>query len=100
VEHQKQQEFEVSQSLSSEEFASRLRRLADVIERGEAITISVGDTTLTVPEEREYSVECEVSSDEVEIEYQVRWRVPPSANSDGDSYREEVPENDAVSEMS
>jgi amphi-Trp domain-containing protein len=56
------------------QFAAKLRRLADAIERGRPFTIQVANERLRVPADAEFNVEHEREGDEQELEFQLRWR--------------------------
>lgn len=56
-----------------EQFVSKLRRLADALERNEAFTIQVGGERLHIPADALFTVEHERSGGVSEIEFQLRW---------------------------
>ena len=56
------------------QFAAKLRRLADAIERGGAFTIQVAGERLHVPADAAFNIEHERAGGEDELEFQVRWR--------------------------
>jgi amphi-Trp domain-containing protein len=64
---------DVERVYSNQEFAAKLRRLADSIEKGERFEIQVASERLYVPVGAEFSVEHERSDEEEEIEFQVKW---------------------------
>lgn len=64
---------DVERVYSNQEFAAKLRRLADSIEKGERFEIQVAGERLYVPVGAEFSVEHERSDEEEEIEFQVKW---------------------------
>lgn len=66
-------ERDVERVQSREQFAATLRRVADAVERGEAIRIQVAERRFTVPANAELSIEHEVSGDRQELELQLRW---------------------------
>jgi amphi-Trp domain-containing protein len=59
---------------SREQFAAKLRRLADSIETEKAFTIQVAGERLKIPAEAEFNVEHERSGDTEELEFQLRWK--------------------------
>lgn len=60
---------------SRRQFAAKLRRLAEAVERGRAFTIQVGGETLRIPKDAAFNVEHERGKDGVEeLEFQLRWR--------------------------
>ncbi len=55
------------------EFAAKLRRLADAIEKNERFEIQIAGERIYVPADAVFSVEHERSDGEEEIEFQVKW---------------------------
>jgi amphi-Trp domain-containing protein len=58
---------------STSEFVSKLRRLADALERGERFEIQVAGERIYVPARAEFNVEHEREGNEEEIEFQLKW---------------------------
>ncbi len=58
---------------SKEEFAAKLRRLADAVEQGERFEIQIAGERIYVPSEATFSVEHEREDLEEEVEFQIRW---------------------------
>jgi amphi-Trp domain-containing protein len=56
------------------DFVSKLRRLADAIERGEQFEIQVAGERIYVPARAIFNIEHERSDSEEELEFQVKWR--------------------------
>lgn len=54
-------------------FVSKLRRLADAIERDERFTIQIAGERLRVPARAICDIEHERSEETEEIEFQLRW---------------------------
>lgn len=67
-------ERDVEKGYSNAEYVAKLRRLADAIERGERFEIQIAGKRVYVPVRAEFSVEHEASSDEEEIEFQIKWK--------------------------
>lgn len=65
---------DVEKVYSRTQFAAKLRRLADALERERSFTIQVAGKRLTVPPAAEISVEHESDGEEHELEFQLRWR--------------------------
>lgn len=65
---------DVEKNYPQAEFVEKLRRLADAIEQGKRFQISVAGERISVPASAEISVEHERSEDEVELEFQLRWK--------------------------
>lgn len=56
------------------QFAAKLRRLADAIERGEPFTIQVAGERMHIPAGITFNIEHERSRTDEELEFQLRWR--------------------------
>ena len=57
-----------------DQFAAKLRRLADCLEGGKAFTISLGGERGRVPRDAIYNIEHERGNKEQEIEFQLKWK--------------------------
>lgn len=55
------------------QFIAKLRRLADALEQDRPFTIQIAGVRVNVPARAVYNVEHERSSDEEEIEFQIKW---------------------------
>lgn len=64
---------DVEKVYSASEFAAKLRRLADAVEKGERFEIQVAGERIYVPAGAEFNVEHEREGDEEEIEFQLKW---------------------------
>lgn len=64
---------DLTRAYSRNQFAAKLRRLADAIEEGEAFTIQVAGERLRIPADATFNVEHERSGDEEELEFQLLW---------------------------
>ena len=67
------QNRDVERVYSTSEFVSKLRRLADALERGERFEIQVAGERIYVPARAEFNVEHEREGNEEEIEFQLKW---------------------------
>jgi amphi-Trp domain-containing protein len=67
------QNRDVERVYSTSEFVSKLRRLADALERGERFDIQVAGERVYVPARAEFNVEHEREGNEEEIEFQLKW---------------------------
>jgi amphi-Trp domain-containing protein len=67
------QNRDVERDYSTSEFVSKLRRLADALERGERFEIQVAGERVYVPARAEFNVEHEREGNEEEIEFQLKW---------------------------
>ncbi len=68
-----EQDRDVERVYSTSEFVSKLRRLADALERGERFEIQVAGERVYVPAGAEFNVEHEREGNEEEIELQLKW---------------------------
>jgi len=57
------------------EFVAKLRRLADALESGKPFRIQVAGERFTVPRSAQWSVEHESEDGEVEVEFQLKWKL-------------------------
>lgn len=64
---------DVERVYSTADVVAKLRRLADALETGKAFRIQIAGERVNVPARARFSVEHERSSDEEEIEFQLKW---------------------------
>jgi amphi-Trp domain-containing protein len=64
---------DIQKSYTKEEFVSKLRRLADCIERNENFRISVAGEALYIPDKAQFSIEHEYCEGNHELEFQITW---------------------------
>ncbi len=55
------------------DFVSKLRRLADSLEKGEKFEIQIAGERIYVPVRAKYNIEHEREGSEEEIEFQIKW---------------------------
>lgn len=67
-------ERDVEKGYSNAEFAAKLRRLADAVERNERFDIQIAGKRIYVPVRATFTVEHEISGGEEEIEFQIKWQ--------------------------
>ena len=67
------EERDIEKTYTKEECVSKLRRLADCIEKNENFRISVAGEALYVPDRATFSIEHERSEGSHELEFQVKW---------------------------
>jgi amphi-Trp domain-containing protein len=67
---------DLEKTYTAAQFAAKLRRFADAVERGRAFPIMVAGERLHVPADAAFNVEHERNGREEELEFQVRWTVP------------------------
>ena len=64
---------------------AKLRRLADALETDKPFRIQIAGERIHVPARAEFSIEHERSTEEEEIEFQLKWRTvdaPPDEGSE------------------
>lgn len=71
----KKKDRDIEKVYSAAEYAAKLRRLADALEKGERFEIQIAGERIYVPVRAEFTVEHEREGDEEEIEFQVKWKV-------------------------
>ena len=64
---------DIEKAYPASQFAAKLRRLADSVERGEPFTIQIAGERIRVPKRAVFNVEHEREGDEEEIEFQLKW---------------------------
>jgi amphi-Trp domain-containing protein len=57
------------------EFVAKLRRLANALESGKPFRIQVAGQRFTVPQSAQWSVEHESEHGDVEVEFQLKWKL-------------------------
>jgi len=64
---------DVEKTYPISDFISKLRRLADSLEKGKPFRIQIGGERITVPVGAAYNIEHERESGREEIEFQIQW---------------------------
>jgi amphi-Trp domain-containing protein len=80
-------ERDIEKVYDIEEFAAKLRRLADALEQGNRFRIQVDGHRINVPKRAEISIEHEKTDDTEELEFQLRWHL---GEPDDDGEQDEV----------
>lgn len=75
MKRKKKVERDIEALISSQEFARKLRRLADCIEHGKRFRIQLAGERISVPPDAVVSIEHERGTSEEEIEFQLKWPV-------------------------
>lgn len=65
---------DVTKTYPLKSFVSKIRRLADGLEKGEQFTIQIANERIRVPKNAVVNIEHERSSDSEEIEFQIVWK--------------------------
>ena len=69
---------DLERTYSARQFAAKLRRLAEAVERGRPFTIQVAGELLRIPAGTDFNVEHERGEDGTEeLEFQLRWHRDP-----------------------
>ena len=69
----KETERDVEKSYPISDFISKLRRLADSLEKGERFEIQIVGERIYVPVSATYNIEHERGEGQEEIEFQIKW---------------------------
>ncbi len=70
----KKKDRDIEKVYSAKDYADKLRRLADALEKGEKFEISIAGERIYVPVRAEFSIEHEREDGEEEIEFQIKWK--------------------------
>ncbi len=65
---------DIEKAYPRNEFAAKLRRLADAIETGKSFTIQVAGERLRIPADAVFNIEHEQEGGVDEVEFQLRWK--------------------------
>ena len=65
---------DLERTYTARQFAAKLRRLADAIEKGRPFSIQVAGEALRIPADAEFNIEHERAGGLEELEFQLRWR--------------------------
>lgn len=69
----KKKKRDIEKKYAADEFAGKLRRLADALERGSRFRLQVGGERICVPARAVCSIEHEREGSHEEIEFQIKW---------------------------
>ncbi len=69
----KQNKHDIEKSYTPKQFADKLRRFADAIEKGNSFSIQIARERIHVPDRAIFNIEHERSSSGEEIEFQIKW---------------------------
>ena len=86
---------DIEKAYPASQFAAKLRRLADAIERDEPFTIQIANERIRVPKRATFNVEHEREGGEEEIEFQLKWSREESASAEAD----DGPDEDASADV-
>lgn len=66
-------ERDVEKSYPISDFISKIRRLADALEKGDQFEIQIAGERIYVPVRATYNIEHEREDGQEEIEFQIKW---------------------------
>jgi amphi-Trp domain-containing protein len=69
-------ERDLEATYSTKEFAAKLRRLADSIEKKKRFRIQISGERISVPPNAVFNIEHEREGNNEEVEFQLKWVVP------------------------
>ena len=65
---------DIEKTYSKAQFVSKLRRLADALEKGERFEIQIAGERIYMPKRAAYNIAHEREGNEEEIEFQIKWK--------------------------
>jgi amphi-Trp domain-containing protein len=68
---------DIEKGYTNRQFAAKLRRLADAVEKDRRFSIQIAGERIAVPAHAVFNIEHESSKDEEEIEFQITWSRKP-----------------------
>jgi len=74
LEKNKKRKRDIEKNYPNRQFAKKLRRLADCIEKGNRFRIQVAGERILIPPNAVINIEHERGASEEEIEFQIKWR--------------------------
>ena len=69
----KKKERDIEKEYAVKEFVSKLRRLADALEKGKKFEIRIAGERIYVPVRAMFNIEHEREGNQEEIEFQITW---------------------------
>jgi amphi-Trp domain-containing protein len=64
---------DIEKGYTNRQFAAKLRRLADAVEKDRRFSIQIAGERIAVPAHAVFNIEHESSKSEEEIEFQIKW---------------------------
>jgi amphi-Trp domain-containing protein len=71
----KKPERDIEKHYTQKQFVTKLRRLADCIEKGKRFQIQIAGERISVPADAVFNIEHERGSSMEEVEFQVKWKI-------------------------
>lgn len=65
---------DLEKTYTQTEFIEKLRRFADALEKGKTFRIQIAGERIMMPAHARVNIEHERSTDEEEIEFQIKWK--------------------------
>jgi amphi-Trp domain-containing protein len=65
---------DLEKSYGTAAFVAKLRRFADALEEGKPFAIQIAGERIRVPARAHFNIEHERSSEDEEIEFQIKWK--------------------------
>lgn len=70
----KKADRDIEKAYTTKQFVSKLRRLADSLEKGKNFNIQVAGERLHIPNDAKFNIEHERGGGEQEVEFQIKWK--------------------------
>ena len=71
----KKRKRDIEKKYTAQQFAIKLRRLADCIENGNQFRIQIAGERITIPSDAVVNIEHERGTSEEEVEFQIKWKL-------------------------
>lgn len=71
----KKRKRDIEKEYAAQQFASKLRRLADCLENGNHFRIQIAGERITIPPDAIINIEHERGTSEEEVEFQIKWKL-------------------------
>lgn len=71
----KKRKRDIEKKYTAQQFAIKLRRLADCIENGNQFRIQIAGERITIPPDAVVNIEHERGTSEEEVEFQIKWKL-------------------------
>ncbi|MBN1471384.1 MAG: amphi-Trp domain-containing protein [Syntrophaceae bacterium] len=71
----KKRKRDIEKKYTAQQFAMKLRRLADCIEHDDLFRIQIAGERITIPSDAQINIEHERGTSEEEIEFQIKWKL-------------------------
>jgi amphi-Trp domain-containing protein len=75
LQKKKKKKRDIEKKYTVQQFAMKLRRLADCIEKGGHFRIQIAGERITIPPNALVNIEHERGTSEEEVEFQIKWKL-------------------------